>query len=1285
MNVIPITSGMYYDFNFPMTLMAFLGKVLRGRSHDPNTPEVARGTGVRQWFSQPRPGTDPSEEMLVVRFRLPLSVSEITVTALRVPCHITFEYQDRSNNWVEIRDTVQNRVELDLSGSEVVSFYRFHTKIHPIVAKAVRVIAKRRPDDLLGAQPYVIGLSELLLRRNVYDRSAGTQAFEDEQDVVGNVISKYLRDWDAPKAIDNNAHTFWKSQAFPDPAGVASMYCDVRDKLTGGPVSLSRVYIDPLYDGQQLNLYYSSDDTVGTRILSPITAVPSTDVDTEWRLGNGRRDISSGLDEAVYRWPMGLGPQLRQDMWFGIEWTPDFDADDAPPNNPVLLKVTPPAEIEGVFAPTIFYDGGAGMVVLDLDDGTDTVVSTAALNAAWAVGEPLRIVVGMRYAPDPEDLDEVFIKVTNGTGGVLAEDHADVALPDNISLDGQMGFNFFRGLMTATIVKLENYAGGSAAFLANPIVYTNPDPVAPDTNGVVPSTSLDGAVYASDWTAQQHGTGGNHDTAFADKEWTPIWKNYTTARGTLLLPQTISAKYLKCEFTNLTPEPYPIYDTGIEVSYAVFPVSVQQQASYGAQVYSQGGGFLGFNDLISINGIRTVNWLNPWSVKNAIQAVFGQTTQPVSIQTSPAIISATIPQNTGITNASRTYGIELGNSYIYRRDALNPYILAADQYNTIIKAEGLQAIQPFTTIPWDEIEATNSGAIQHRQTPGAVPIMGTDWWIFPGQTLKLSASLMEQLTSGRTVTKFHLDNRKRVRFQTTSVHRYEKRTLTRDKAIAYFAGLREIQPFTTTYVNGLDVASYEFTDYSSWSAINTVQGPNGPISTNGSPFVVPNASFLENVNRWEQREGDWYHDVQVGRFAGGGQGGCATATLSGDDPVELVSEIIPIPADYVPDGLTRDIVVGNWIRYFGLVAGTDPVIRLQVIPVDGTTESAPVDLIGLAEFTGREGRTDGRIFEQMIGTYEVPSDGVTGIKLLAHISGYTAGQIWVDEFSVSSDDWGEASLSKSFQTTSEFNMVHCDFRDSGLVRSDPMWADIDPLDNTNISDTALAYYVNTRPPNIPKGFWADSFANWADEDVSWGEPHAVVAVNIDGTLIYDGRRTLHFMRDAGQGEAGIEVRQQLNFIPESLARVCAIFRLQNDNDNEVTVRLRRVSDNAVIFEEVLTDAPTGFWYHYQSQFFEVPEGVDQVYRLEFTLTGDDADDAYLSDLYTEIANVRYFVLLGDSTPTNPYIDVTDLVYSGKETYVSTSNPVQTMAVQVAIKSPRAWAIGCSLTPNFLRT
>jgi hypothetical protein len=189
----------------------------------------------------------------------------------------------------------------------------------------------------------------------------------------------------------------------------------------------------------------------------------------------------------------------------------------------------------------------------------------------------------------------------------------------------------------------------------------------------------------------------------------------------------------------------------------------------------------------------------------------------------------------------------------------------------------------------------------------------------------------------------------------------------------------------------------------------------------------------------------------------------------------------------------------------------------------------------------------------------------------------------------------EATTFKDFKTTATFSKLTCTFADSGLVRSDAMWAETD-LADTNISSTALAYYTSTIPDVVPAGMWGDTVATWGDRVISWGEPHAVVSIQVDPDRVYDNKRVLHFTRAAGAGEAGIKVRQVTNLTANGLARCGCVFYKPNPNNNQVIIRLRRVSDGVYIHTETFNPV-VGYWYTYVTEFFEVPDTDDQEYTV----------------------------------------------------------------------------------------
>lgn len=1179
----------YQDFHFPMPIVDLIMSLL-GRKHA--APDERVDSSTREWFSQARNSKDTTTEVVTTVFQLPLSVSELSLEILRMPCTVEVWYQDRSNNWRPVLDTQRNPLSVSVSMSETKSWFKYATRCYPIVAKQIQFRLTRIADSQLYTTPFPVGLRNCLIRRNVYDRSSGG-SFEDYVDVMGNVVSRYIKDWDASRAVDDAYTTFWKSAPIPDPSGVASLFLDVRS-VTGAAQVIDKVYLDPVYTGQHLNLYYSNDDTVGTRTLSPITLPPletvidsgtakttsaaeSTTlagtattlidvtkawttnthsgralkitggkgqgqssaivsntattltlasamnvapdqtsvyqiVDTgefnmNWRASAGRYDMASGSVESSYRWPLKVAPQASQDAWIGIEWRPTFASTGSGlGKNPILFQATGTAD--KTWRPTLSYSIGDSAFKLKFDNGVDTAITLplVAMAQSWTVGDPVRIVAGWNYNPK-----RFFVKVVNQRGLVLAQNSGTATtLPDNISFGPVAQFTNIRGSMDNLVIKLSDVETAQADFLASPEYYCDPDPVIRDTSGVIPSTSLDNAIYAAPFLTREHGCGGADQSHYEDKVWTPIWRDYTAIKGFLNLPSATAMKYLKLEFTNLTEEAYPVYESGVETRYQVFPISVTQQSSIGPKLYTGTGGFLGLGTFISMNGVRSVNWLNPASVMQAVGAVVGPQTPPVIINTGTPFVTSTMP-NQGAQLVEDSRRIEAASSYVYARDAIQPYVLAQNQYTTTIKAEGLQAIQPYVDVPWADIEAANPGAVTKVKSMGTVPVRGTDWWIYPGQQLKVPAAVMLKITDTATVTERKLTLEHRMRFNTVSVHRYDVRTVRRDAAIAYFAGVREVQPYTSSYIAEEDRPSFSFPIYD-------------PLQWTFDPQIVQSVDDKKNP---------------IGPI-GIGMPGAATAFKS----LSTQSDFSKVTLDYQDSGL----LVSNslWasdpsdqVNYSRLSPYTSIIPKTDVI-LEGTATGGTTTTLTDTTQTWTVNAYKGKMVE------------ATTTRLVNSVS------------TISTDSW----------------MIESNTADTITLATASPYA----LNNTS------AYKIR----EISGGTWGDVTATWSDAKATWGSATGVISATLNPERNYDKRRVLSFNRAADVSgiindsvEAGISVNQHVNFIPRGLVRMGAVFFKPYASVNKIRLRLSRASDNAVIHTETITPE-IGKWVDYVSQFVEIP-------------------------------------------------------------------------------------------------
>src|ERR1700756_4363247 len=97
-------AGLYYEFSIPLGLCNIIQTVSGNNQSDPNSPAIRSQRAPREWYSQPRPCTDTTVEVITTNFKLPLSIGQLSFQALRVPCVVSAWYRDRNNNWIPSTD-----------------------------------------------------------------------------------------------------------------------------------------------------------------------------------------------------------------------------------------------------------------------------------------------------------------------------------------------------------------------------------------------------------------------------------------------------------------------------------------------------------------------------------------------------------------------------------------------------------------------------------------------------------------------------------------------------------------------------------------------------------------------------------------------------------------------------------------------------------------------------------------------------------------------------------------------------------------------------------------------------------------------------------------------------------------------------------------------------------------------------------------------------------------------------------------------------------------------------
>lgn len=795
----------------------------------------------RYWLSPPRRMDDPTWEVLTISFRTPVSVSQISFELYEVSQQWEFWYYDRQNRRLPILDNSLRQFQGTIATGGVNTWYAFLNTIRPIVATQVEFRIKRVLDQYIPAASSIsLGVRNLLFKRNIYTRDDAIQPLGNEVDPIGNLVENFINDWNPPQAIDGDVTTYWKSAPQPSPNAVACFYLDIRDS-SGNPQRTDRMYVNPLYGGQPLNLYWSNDDTVAGRQLNN-TFLPATSAtDSGQVLGSGL-DMS-GTDSNYTISTSTLGLEADQSIWIGLEWTPNFGSSSPPPYDLDLF-----ADTTNSFY--ITYRSLAGTVECRWGSETfDTVIQSFSANTS--IGIAFRVV----FPNDPSGvIAGMYCDVFNSSGVSIGSASA-LTPPANIPIQPTFIFGPASGYLAQVFIKQEGATQAQAqAALQNASVYIKPDV----SSG---QTSIMNMVYGADFTQDEEGYGGLDTEYFTAKEWTPMFVDWTLNKGFLYFPLPITCKYIKMELTNLTQEAYPIYETGIQVQYQTFPINVQLTSTSVLQQNTDT--FTTDNSAVSsISGVLYNNYYTSSTYQQSI------TQLPQDLQVTVGLpgtqgggtLSTSVPQlyNTPIT---ATTSVETTSSAVTRSNtSTNVQDISQDAYYTVQTGNYLIEIGQQFGIPWQEIYAANQGEIAGDPRVGLLPQRSPGWWIFPGQVLRIPNAIMNQITTTSTTTEQYVSSTTttttRTRFTTTQVHQYDVQTATRDAAIAYFAAISEIQVFRLDYTQAYDTEQYIIPTYDNihFTLTNVQTFPTGAweVVNTASPGIIessvwPSISYFQKL------------------------------------------------------------------------------------------------------------------------------------------------------------------------------------------------------------------------------------------------------------------------------------------------------------------------------------------------------------------------------------------------------------------------------------------------------
>jgi hypothetical protein len=559
----------------------------------------------RFWATDNRPATSQTTEVLQITLGVQRLINTIEFDVSHFPCDITAEYYDTETNvWLPCLDSTQTVASPVMAGirdsipavlppissigghlhpqhSFSGHWQHFELAVQPFYATNIRLLLIRNPtgspptDNFNNPIDYSLAVRRVLLGYTVSSQAdipSAPGVFASTTDMLGSPVSYSLRVDSANSVLRNSITTtstggtstgqqvVWKCEPQPIPWAVVNFYIDVRDG-NGNEQVVDRLYVDPLYNGPSMNLYYSNDDPT-TAFTPGFDPLPNGVVVVNDEFGLGGNILYSGLSGVgdiafVDINNSGIGFDPTHSWWFGGKINTKYVHDGSEViDHPILdagvgeFCLTPDGFLfstsggDNLSIPLANFDPATPITFVVSYDGIDTVTAWLMVGSVFYTGsvsittEPLPVqtirVGGFQSAePGVADIDytELVLKVDD--------------VPDE-----------------ATVLD----------FLANPDPYILNAPYLANQDPRVDNALLRYHLDFVDVNLNPAGFIGGPADRYEDLAWTPITRDFTLQKGYCnFLP--ISAKYLKMEFSGLVPEVYEVYEP-VSRNVQTFPISM---------------------------------------------------------------------------------------------------------------------------------------------------------------------------------------------------------------------------------------------------------------------------------------------------------------------------------------------------------------------------------------------------------------------------------------------------------------------------------------------------------------------------------------------------------------------------------------------------------------------------------------------------------------------------------------------------------------------------------------
>lgn len=661
------------------------------------------------WSTTPRLNSDTTQETLEIVINDTKRINYLAFEVPDFPHTLVAEYS-MGGNWTTIfTNTVRTSLPRIIPGLTASAhlhpqhsvsghWLKVGGELGEILTNRIRfrlqrVATSSPPVNLSGRPvPFSLGLRnvEVGFRISSIDdvpRVNGT--FAVSSDILGSSLSYSMRQEGAVGLLAD-LPTPWRCDPQPIGNAVVNLYLDMRNQLGEGQV-FDRLYVDPIYPGPSMHIYYSNDVPTGSfdSTDAPLIAPTATVVGSIVYNDDGASLSDTNTSGFVLNNEV-ISLNKTQPWWFGIDFIPSQNSNSMVGN--ILCAMD--SLSDGSFNPESDNTVSLFSNAITFSNG----VTLLSLPSDYQAGDPIRVVIASLPEPsgDLPAATHMWVQIgarplqhtshitapyviTALSKILIGQDPATSVDPSPFTLR-----NYVLKQETPTIDAIQGFIADPQAYTLKP---TNRKSIDYTKNALV---RFNLAYYFPDIFTTGF-VGGPGTNIYETLEWAPIERDYSLQKGFCYF-NPIHAKYLKLEFSNLVPRPYESM-TNLSKTVKLFPSSVMLnfQRSLSTGVVNVPGGFA-TNQTLS----KTSQYKDAWKLLTGLNFAPSLTNPPPT----EGVYAIDPSQREDIRSQSTSLGLTqwvpntIGPAFSQKSVHLYTEV-EIEQQEKICYLVGLQRVQPY--------------------------------------------------------------------------------------------------------------------------------------------------------------------------------------------------------------------------------------------------------------------------------------------------------------------------------------------------------------------------------------------------------------------------------------------------------------------------------------------------------------------------------------------------------------------------------------------------------------